>query len=148
MDHIIQWFFTARGDMTPPTFNYAPWLIIDALALIIPIYYGLEGRRKIPFIKNNPVLKQYVFDPMFNPPQLPVWAMVGFIVMGGEFLDSFFSWHFWLVLWLGWGAGLVIYWLNYFIREHPQHMVNFARYQERAKYFPTAGKGRRAASRR
>lgn len=144
MNAIMTWLFTARPDLPDPSFNWAPWLIVIAAGLLIPRYYWVEGRRKIPWIKNHTVWKQYILDRLFSSPQLPLWAFVGLVLLGAQGLDtSFFSWRFWLVIWVGWGVAIAVYWLMYFIRQFPQHMVAYERFQERAKYLPGMGRGRR-----
>ncbi len=137
MGNLIQQLFSARADLANTSFNFTPWLIIIGVALFLSWYYWVEGRRKIPWIKNHTVCKQYVFDRMFNAPQVPVWAVVGLVPLGGQFLDtSFFSWRIWLVAWVLWGVGIALFWLVYFVRDFPRHAVEFERFKERAKYLP------------
>jgi hypothetical protein len=149
MDNIVKWFFTARSDYPDTSFNFMPWLIVIGGSLALWVYYWVEGRKKIPWIKNNIIWKQMILDRLFTTPQVPIWAFVGLIILGAQSLDtSFFSWRIWLDIWILWGALIVAYWIRYFIRDYPRDVVAYQKFQERAKYLPGMGRGRRAAARR
>jgi hypothetical protein len=149
MGNLFAWLFTdpategANAGLSGPTpMNFTPWLILAGLALLIPIYYSLEGRRKIPGLKDHGVWK-YILDRMTN--QLWPWALVGAAVLffRWAFTSSFFAWRIWHVAWIGWLIGLVVYWIYYFVRVYPGHMLAYQKRAEHSKYLPSSK--RRAA---
>ena len=155
MGNLIAWLFTdpaTEGVNSPsglPTsMNFTPWLILVALGLLLPIYYNLEGRKKIPWIKNHTIWKQYILDRMMA--QLVPWALTGGIILAFRFglTSSFFAWRIWQVLWVGWLAALVIYWIYYFIRIYPSHIVAFEKQKELSKFLPSSNRRRTASARR
>ncbi len=145
MANLMSWLFTdayTEGLNTPsgnPTpFNAAPWLIVIGFSLLVVIYYSLEGRRKIPFIKNHRIWKQYVLDRLLQ--HVAWWAGIGLFIIGGRVIlfYTLFSWRIWIVLWLGWLAGIVFYWAKYFISKHGSLMETYNREVDRARFLPSA----------
>ena len=154
MGNLVYWLFTdpateglnsSSGLPTPMTF--LPWVILVALGLLVPLYYNIEGRRKIPTIKNHTVRK-YFLDRMMA--QIAPWALTGGVVLGFRYAltSSFFAWRIWHVLWIVWLAVIVIYWFYYFIRIYPGHMVAFDKQKELTKFLPSSNRRRTAAARR
>lgn len=154
--NILGWLFTdpqtagasSASGLAQPFPYYALWLVILGLAIVVPVYYSVEGRRKISWIKDHMIWKQYVFDRM--APQLGWWGFVGLIVILFRYIANStpFAWPIWIVLLIGWGVGIVAYWLYYFIRRHNSLMVSFDRQRERQKFLPTSNRKRRTASAR
>jgi hypothetical protein len=154
MGNLVYWLFTdpATEGLNSPTglptpMNYLPWLVlVGVLGLLLPIYYKIEGRRKIPTIKNHRVRK-YFLDRMSD--QLIPWAIAGLVILGFRvaLTSSFFAWRIWHVLWIGWLAAIVIYWIYYFIRIYPSHMVGFEKQKELSKFMPGSNRRRTASAR-
>ena len=154
MGNLIAWLFTDpytegtnAGLPGATPINLTPWLILIGIGLLLPIYYKAEGRRRMPFIKDNGVRK-YFLDGMSD--QLIAWAMVGLPVIFFRWAlnQSFFSWRIWHVAWVAWLVGIVIYWVYYFIRVYPSHKFAYAKQIERSKFLPTSKSRRTASARR
>jgi hypothetical protein len=154
MGNLIAWLFTdpstegANAGLSGPTpMNFAPWLILIGLGFLLPFYYTVEGRKRIPGLKDNGVWK-YILDRMSA--QIVPWAFVGLIVIGFRFAipASFFAFRIWHVLWLGWLVGLAAYWVYYFVRDYPGHMLAYRKQAERSKFLPSSNRRRTAAARR
>ncbi len=154
MGNLFAWLFTdpategANAGLSGATpMNFTPWIILVVIALLIPIYYALEGRRKIPGLKDHGVWK-YILDRMTN--QIWPWAFVGIAVLffRWSFTTSFFAWRIWMVAWVAWALGLVAYWIYYFIRQYPGHMVAYQKRAELSKFLPNSNRRRTAGARR
>ncbi len=155
MGNLIPWLFTdpateglnsTSGQPTPMNFFW--WLLLlGVLGVLFPLYYHFEGRKKIPSIKNHRVRK-YFLDRM--EAQLVPWAIAGFVVLGFRYAltTSFFAWRIWHVLWIGWLVVIVLYWIYYFIRIYPSHMVGFEKQKELSKFVPGSNRRRPASARR
>ncbi len=139
---IITWLFSENMDSTTNAqlyFNAAPYYIGAGLILLAGFYYMVEGRKKIPYIKNHTVWK-YVLDHMLS--QVAIWAVSGiFIVVLKVYLYyTLFSWNLWLILWAGWFVGIIIYWVWHFTRKHGDFMTIYNRTLELHKFMPEANK--------
>ena len=112
---------------------YLPWMIVCALALVIPIYYAAEGRRR--FVKGHMLLKKNLDRVMA---QVAWVAGVGWVIMGVRYAleSSFFAWRFWRYGWLAWGVGLIIYWLVYLVRKFPAERKQYRDYMILSRYVP------------
>lgn len=150
MSNLMGWLFTdayTEGLNTPsgkPTpFNAIPWLIIIGLVLLVSLYYVLEGRRKIPFIKNHRIWKQFVLDRVLK--HAATWAGVGLVVIGGRTIlfYTLFSWRIWLILWIGWLIGIAAYWVKYFFSKHSVLLDNYNRELDRARFLPSTQRSKR-----
>ncbi len=140
MGNLMAWLFTdpategassATGLPTP--INYLPWIILCAAAILLPAYYALEGRKRIPGLRDHGVWK-YVLDRMGR--QLVPWGLVGLPILAlrWAFDSSFFAWRIWQVSWVFWGIGIFIYWIVFFIREYPPLWVAYGKQVELSKY--------------
>ncbi|HEY7975091.1 MAG TPA: hypothetical protein VID72_07095, partial [Ktedonobacterales bacterium] len=120
MPGILKWLFTdpvtagsATSSGNPEVFHfYALWIIFCALALIVPIYYYLEGRKRFT---GHHALNKYILDRILLRQLIPV-ALVGWLLIGMRYAMDYnlFSWRIWRYMWLLWVAGLAIYWIYYF----------------------------------
>jgi len=124
---------TLFTDTPPDKFQFfIPWIIFCALALAIPIYYVLEGRKR--FVGRH-ALNKWALDRLFN--QLWPLALVGFILIGAVAADmSLFSGRFWRYLWALWGLGLFAYWAYYFAFKYREHLAAFRHQRSKARYMP------------
>ncbi len=87
-----------------------PWAVFCALAILVPIYYFNEGRKR--FFGSH-TLNKWALDRLMNQ----VWplGLVGFIIIGAAMAEmSLFSWPLWHALWAVWLLILVGYWGYYF----------------------------------
>jgi hypothetical protein len=157
MDKIIHWLFTdpqtacvdattaskvcaaihgsTGGAQYVEVFHfYVPWIIVCVLGLLIPAYYGLEGRRRL--LKGNLLLKRNL--DLFLERQLPWLAGVGLILIGFRAAadSAFLSWRAWRYGWLLWVLGIAIYWGIYFVRRYPQESAYYKRYHTLMRYMP------------
>lgn len=142
MSNLMAWLFTdPQTEManlnlsSPAPYPNLLFLVVIGTSFLIAFYYTVEGRKRIPFIKDNRVWK-YIFDRMLKS-HLPIWALVGLFVVGFHFIPSFFAWRIWTVLWVAWGVSLVGYWIVYFVRDFPRHIVGYEKKIERTKFLPS-----------
>lgn len=150
MNGLITWLFTdpqTAGLNTPSTkpevFHfYIPWLIFCALGILLPLYFGLEGRKR--FFGSH-ALHKYIMDRIMN--QLWPLALVGFVLIGMRAgMDStLFAWRVWRYAWALWGAGLAIYWLYYFAFRYAGDRAWYRNKRTLEKYYPQPRAKRRAA---
>ena len=142
MSGLMSWLFTdpqAAGNQTasgtPEIFHfYVPWIIFCAVGLIIPIYYYLEGRKRLV---GHHALNKYILDRMLLRQLIPV-ALVGWTLMGMRAAMDFtlFSYRIWRYLWLLWIAGLVIYWIYYFAFRYAGDLEWYRNKRTMESYYP------------
>ncbi len=147
----IEWLFTDpytaasnAGQTNPESFHfYIPWIIFCSLAILIPFYYSVEGRKR--FLKDNPILKR-VLDNYLG--WFAVIGVVGFpLIFSRAYLGGyFFAWRFWRYLWLialvFWAVKLVLY----LVRKYPKEKASFLAYKNQQQYMPKSGKRRQKAA--
>ena len=136
----------ASGQQYVEVFHfYAPWLIFCALGLLIPLYYWLEGRKRL--VKGNLLLKRNCDRFLYN--QLPWLALVGFFLIAGRYAadSSFFAWRFWRYAWAGGGVGIAVYWLYYFVRRYPRELNYYRTHRTLSQYVPKRRSVAKAGSR-
>lgn len=154
--NLITWLFTTPCDATncviatstspgtpPEVFHfYLPWLAFCILAVLIPFYYSVEGRKR--FVKDKPILK-YMLDRYLG--WLAIIAILGFpLIFARAFLfEYFFAWRFWRYLWLASLVAWAVVWIVYLVRKYPQERDNYVAYQNRQQYIP---KGNKQSNRR
>ncbi len=151
----IPWLFTdaqteAGGPSGSPTpFHPMWWIVAVALLLLIPFYYSVEGRKRIPWIKDHTIWKQ-TFDRLL--PAAGWLGFVGAIIIGARvyLFYTIFSWRVWLIGWLLWGVILLIRWTVYFVRDFPRMNDAYTAKLERDKFDPAVNKNKKrtAAARR
>ena len=150
MHGIVTWLFTdpqtsglATASGKAEVFHfYLPWIIFCALGLLLPIYYGLEGRKR--FFGHH-TLHKYIMDRISG--QLWPLALVGFVLMGMRYaMDStLFSWRAWRYGWALWGLGLVVYWIYYFAVKYAGDRAWYQNKRTMEKYYPQPRAKRKAA---
>ncbi|MEO7001034.1 MAG: hypothetical protein ABI068_04435 [Ktedonobacterales bacterium] len=120
---------------------YLPWIIFCSLALLIPLYYALEGRKR--FFGHH-TLNKYLMDRFMGQ----VWpiGLVGFILIGARYaLDSsLFAWRFWRYGWLVWVAVIALYWLYYLAFRYAGDLAAYRAQRTLEKYHPQPNKRRTA----
>ena len=141
MDKIMSFLFTdpvSAGYNTPSnhpeTFHfYLPWIIVCSLLLLIPIYYGLEGRKR--FFGHH-TLHKYLADRFVG--QLWPLGLVGFFLIIFRYtLDSvFLSFRVWRYAWALWAVAIVVYWAYYFAVRYSDQRRAFLRQRTLEKYHP------------
>jgi hypothetical protein len=138
MDKIASFFgslfvdrMTAGDGTNPAPFNFVAWLIPIGIVFLVSSYYKLEGRRKIPGLKDHTIWKRHILDPMTS--QLLWWSGVGGCIMFFKAVSpsSLFSWNLWLVAWGAWGAGIVFVWGKYLIKDYNRNMDAYNKMVER-----------------
>ena len=92
--NLIDWLF-GQGGVGPtsgaPFRFYIPWLIINIAVLLIPLYYGLEGRKR--FFGHH-TLNKWIADRFMNF----LWpiGLVGLILEGARYANmAILGWRFW-----------------------------------------------------
>jgi hypothetical protein len=139
MGNLLSWLFidpaTEAGgpNGTPTPMNYTPWIVLIAATFLLAVYYWVEGRKRIPGLRDHGVWK-YVIDRMTK--QVIPWSLTGIpiLFMRWAFDTSFFSWRIWQVGWVLWGFGIFVYWVYFFIREYPPLWVTYGKQIELSKY--------------
>jgi hypothetical protein len=150
MGNLISWLFSMaqndNGDQLP--FNAFPWYAVVGLLTLAAFYYGVEGRRKIRWIKDHMVWKQLVLDRLTQ--HVGWWGGVSLLILicHQVLYYTLFSWNLWMVALVGWGVGIVIYWAYYFVVHHNRNIVGYEKMLERNRYLPGANRNRRTASAR
>ena len=137
---------TSTGTQYVEVFHYwIPWIVVVALGLLVPVYYWLEGRRRLVKGRSLP-LHKILADKFIN--QLALWAFVALFIMFGRFaLDSsFFAWRLWRYLWLAWAAGIGVYWLIYYARHYQGHRNQYLTRQMLNQYVPGPRPKRKVSS--
>lgn len=150
MHGITNWLFTdpqAAGLNTasgkPEVFHfYAAWIIFCALGILLPLYYGLEGRKR--FFGHH-ALNKYIMDRITG--QLWPLALVGFMLIGMRAgMDAtLFAWRVWRYGWALWGLGLAIYWAYYFGFRYAADRAWYRNKRTMEKYYPQPRAKRKAA---
>jgi hypothetical protein len=123
--------------------------VLIGITLLVPLYYELEGRKRIPWIKDHMVWKQLVLNRLMV--HVAWWGgIAGFVVLFRFISPSTpFAWPIWFGVLFIWAAVIVGYWLYYFIRSHNGQVVAFERRRERQKFMkPISRTKRRTASAR
>jgi hypothetical protein len=151
MQHIITWLFTGpitAGQNTPSgnpeTFHfYAQWMIFCAIGIILPLYYTLEGRKRLV---GHHALNKYILDRILQRQLVPV-ALVGWALIGMRYAmgDTLFTWRIFRYLWALWVVGLVIYWLYYFAFRYAGDLAWYRNKRTMEKYYPQPRAKRRQA---
>ena len=151
MSGIISWLFTdpvTAGSATPSgnpeTFHfYVPWMIFCALGLIVPIYYYLEGRKRLV---GHHALNKYILDRVLYRQLVPI-ALVGWLLMGMRYAMDYnlFSWRVWRYAWLLWIAALAVYWIYYFSFRYAGDLEWYRNKRTMEKYYPQPRAKRRQA---
>lgn len=134
----------ASGAADPSVVHYLiPWIVFCALALFVPIYYGLEGRKR--FFGSHR-LNKWALDRFFN--QLWPLGLVGFILIGAVAGDmSLFSWPLWHALWAVWALILFGYWAYYFAFRYREHLAGYRDQRTKQRYMPSPKPKRTAGAR-
>jgi hypothetical protein len=127
---------TVNGTQYAEVFHfYIPWLIFCAVGLLIPLYYAVEGRRRLVKGRTLPVHK-YMIDRFMK--QLAWLAGVGLVLIAGRaYADAtFFAWRFWRYGWALWGVGILVYWVVYLVRHYPEERDAWRNHQILSQYRP------------
>lgn len=150
MQGVLNWLFTdpiTAGNRTasgnPEQFHfYLPWIIFCSLAILIPFYYGMEGRKRF-FGAHG--LNKYIFDRIMN--QLWPLGLVGFVLiaMRAYFTGTLFQDRFWRYGWALWAVGLAIYWMYYFAARYGRDLAWYRNKRTLEKYYPKPRAKRRPA---
>jgi hypothetical protein len=132
-------------DQDGTTVHYLiPWIVFCALAIAIPAYYSMEGRKR--FFGHH-ALNKWALDRLFN--QLWPLGLVGLILIGAVYGNiSLFSWPLWHLLWALWALGLFGYWAYYFAFKYREHLASYRHQRTKERYMPPQKKRARAAGAR
>lgn len=145
MAGLYQWLFTDAVTENSTFHFYVPWLIACALALIIPFYYSVEGRKR--FLRDRPIERR-LLDKLMG--WAFVLAIIALILMGMRWLldSTFFSWRAWRYLWLLACLAVVGRYGYYLIRRYPKERADWRRRQVELQYRPKPKTKTRAAMKR
>ena len=127
------------GSLVPATPTQAsnikyliPWAIFCVLAILVPIYYGMEGRKR--FFGSH-TLNKWALDRLMN--QLWPLGLVGLIFIGAASAEmSLFSWPLWHALWALWLLGIVGYWVYYVGFKYRGHLASYRYERTKQRYMP------------
>ncbi len=151
MGNYLQWLFTdpltAGGGTTQQPFPYYTlWFVLIGITILVPLYYWLEGRRRITWIKDHYVWKQQVLDRLTQ--HIAWWGGIAAVVLAFRYISPStpFAWPIWFGLLFAWAAVIIGYWLYYFIRHHNGHLVAFERQRERQKFLKPMNRAKRRAA--
>jgi hypothetical protein len=147
MDKIVQFLQalvdpnSVGGDGIPPFHFYLPWIIFCALAILVPLYYALEGRKR--FVGHH-TLNKWALDKFFN--QLWPIGLVGFILMGARYGEMFLlGLRIWRYAWALWVLIVFGYWAYYFAFRYREHLAAFRAHRTKQSYMPQPKSKRRPA---
>jgi hypothetical protein len=142
--NLIDWLFGQGGvgpaAGSPEYFRfYVPWLIVNIAALLIPIYYYLEGRKR--FVGHH-TLNKWIADRFMN--RLWPIGLVGLILEGARYANmAIIGWRFWRYAWAIWLLAFLGYWVWYFVMRYRLHLASYNATRTKQQYMP---KSRRAKS--
>jgi len=148
MNNLISWLFsdavTLGGGTNPAPFKFwVPWIAFCAGALLVWLYYNVEGRKRL--VRNH-WLNKSILDRMTN--QFAAVALVGWFVMLGLWAmdTTLFSWRFWQVLWLAWLVIVAGRWLFYFMFKYKGELAYY-KWQRIHQQYVSPPKSKRGAAR-
>jgi hypothetical protein len=139
--NLFSWLF---NDVTTTSFRfYIPWLIVNIAAIIIPIYYYLEGRKR--FVGHH-TLNKWIADRFMNL----LWpiGLVGLILEGAVVAQmAILGWRFWRYAWALWLAIFLGYWIWYFVMRYRLHLASYKSERTKQQYMPKPKRARSATTR-
>ncbi|HEY7019826.1 MAG TPA: hypothetical protein VH349_01840 [Ktedonobacterales bacterium] len=146
--NLFDWLFGQGGvgpaAGSPEYFRfYIPWLIINIALLLIPLYYGLEGRKR--FFGHH-TLNKWIADRFMNF----LWpiGLVGLILEGARVAQmQIIGWRFWRYAWALWLAAFIVYWLWYFVMRYRLHLTSYNAERTKQQYMPKPKRAKSATTR-
>jgi hypothetical protein len=111
--------------------------------LLIPLYYGLEGRKR--FFGHH-TLNKWIADRFMNF----LWpiGLVGLILEGARYANmAILGWRFWRYAWALWLAAFIGYWAWYFVMRYRLHLASYKAERTKQQYMPKPKRAKSASAR-
>jgi hypothetical protein len=147
--NLIDWLI-GQGGVGPATTGdpdrfhfYVPWLIVNLIAILIPLYYALEGRRRLV---GHHTLNKWIADRFMNL----LWpiGLVGLILEGARYANmAIIGWRFWRYAWALWLLVFIGYWAWYFVFRYRPQLAAFNAQRVKEQYMPKPKRAKSANAR-